>query len=80
MDKAKKPGDAVLDTTVRSLHVPVGLLRLSLRVELSLSYGRRSVDKFVLVWGSPLGPMTRFYPYPSFSGNCFVVVPVWRPL
>jgi hypothetical protein len=27
----------------------------------SLSYGRRSVDQFVLVSGSPLGPTTRFY-------------------
>jgi hypothetical protein len=38
-------------------------------VELSLSYGRRSVDQFVLVSGSPLGPMTRFYPYPFFSDS-----------
>jgi hypothetical protein len=30
--------------------------------------------------GSPLGPMTRFYPYPYFSDNCFVVLPVGRPL
>jgi hypothetical protein len=29
-------------------------------VELSLSYGRRSVDQFVLISGSPLGPMTNF--------------------
>jgi hypothetical protein len=49
-------------------------------VELSLSYARRSVDQFVLVSGSPLGPMTRFYPYLFFSDNCFVVLPVWRPL
>jgi hypothetical protein len=50
-------------------------------VELSISYGRRSVDQFVLVSGSLLGPMTRFYPYPFFSDNCFVVVlPVGRPL
>jgi hypothetical protein len=34
-------------------------------VELSLYYGRRSVDQFVLVSGSPLGPMTRFYPFLS---------------
>jgi hypothetical protein len=33
--------------------------------ELSLSYGQRSVDQFVLVSGSPLGPMTRFYPFLS---------------
>jgi hypothetical protein len=32
-------------------------------VELSLYYGRRSVDHFVLVSGSPLGPMTSFYPF-----------------
>jgi hypothetical protein len=34
-------------------------------VELSLYYGRRSVDQFVLVSGSPLGPMTKFYPFLS---------------
>jgi hypothetical protein len=49
-------------------------------VELSLSYGRRSVYQFILVSGSPLGPMTRFYPYSFFSDNCFVVLPVGRPL
>jgi hypothetical protein len=49
-------------------------------VELSLSYGLRSVDQFVLVSGSPLGPMTRFYLYPFVSENCFVVLPVWRAL
>jgi hypothetical protein len=48
--------------------------------ELSLSYGRQSVDQFVLVSGSPLGPMTRLYPYPFFSDNYFVVLPVGRPL
>jgi hypothetical protein len=53
---------------------------LYLRVELSLYYGRRSVDQFVLVSGSPLGPMTRFYPYSFFSDNCFNVLPVGRPL
>jgi hypothetical protein len=45
-----------------------------------LSYGRQSVDQFVLVWGSPLGPMTKFYFYPFFSDNCFVVLSVGRPL
>jgi hypothetical protein len=50
------------------------------RVELSLCYGRQSVDQFVLVSGSLLGPMTRFYPYPFFSDNCFVVLPVGCPL
>jgi hypothetical protein len=49
-------------------------------VALSLSYGRRSVDQFVLVSGSPLGPVTRFYPYPFCSENCFIVLPVGRPL
>jgi hypothetical protein len=49
-------------------------------VELSLSYGRQSVDQFVLLSGSPLGIMTRFYPYPFFCDNCFVVFPVGRPL
>jgi hypothetical protein len=49
-------------------------------VELSLSYGRRSVDQFILVSGSPLGPMTRFYPYLFFSDNCFIVLHVGRPL
>jgi hypothetical protein len=34
-------------------------------VELSLSYGRRPVDQFVLVSGSPLGPITRFFPFLS---------------
>jgi hypothetical protein len=54
--------------------------RYRLVVELSLSYGWRSVDQFVLVAGSHLGPMTRFYPYPLFSDNCFVHLPVGRPL
>jgi hypothetical protein len=49
-------------------------------VELSLSYGRRSVDQFILVSGSTLGPMTRFYPYPFFSDNCFAVLPIGRRL
>jgi hypothetical protein len=49
-------------------------------VELSLSYGWRSVDQFFLVSGSPLGPMAWFYPSPSISDNCFVVLPVGRPL
>jgi hypothetical protein len=49
-------------------------------VELSLFYGWQSVDQFVLVSGSPLWPMTRFYPYPLFSDNCFVALPVGRPL
>jgi hypothetical protein len=26
--------------------------------------------------GLPFGPMTRFYPYPFFSDNCFNVLPV----
>jgi hypothetical protein len=51
-----------------------------LRAELSLSYGRRSFDQFVLVSGSPLDSMTRFYPYPVFHDNCFVVLPAGRPL
>jgi hypothetical protein len=46
--------------------------------ELSLSYGRRSVDQFILVSGSLLGPMARFYPF--LSDNCFVVLPVGLPL
>jgi hypothetical protein len=49
-------------------------------VELSLSYCRRLVDQFVLVLGSPLGPMIRFYPYPFFSDNCSVVLTVRSPL
>jgi hypothetical protein len=49
-------------------------------VQLSLFYDRQSVDKFVLVSGSPLGPMTRFYPHIFFSGNCLVVLPLGRPL
>jgi hypothetical protein len=44
------------------------------------SYGRRSVDQFVLVSGYPLGSMTKFYPYLFFSDNCFVVLPVGRLL
>jgi hypothetical protein len=51
-----------------------------LLVEMRLSYCRRLVDQFDLVSGSPLGPMTRFCPYPFFSDNCFVVLPVGRPL
>jgi hypothetical protein len=47
-------------------------------VELRFSYGRQSVDQFVLESGSPF--MTRFYPCPFFSDNCFVVLPVGRPL
>jgi hypothetical protein len=31
------------------------------RIELSLSYGRQPVDQFILVLGSSLGPMTRFF-------------------
>jgi hypothetical protein len=53
--------------------------RVSLN-ELSLSYGRQSVDQFVLVSGSPLEPMTRFCPYPFFNDNYFVVLPVGRTL
>jgi hypothetical protein len=45
-------------------------------LELSLSCGRRPVDQFVLVSGSPLGFMTRFYPCVFFSDNCFVVLSV----
>jgi hypothetical protein len=47
-----------------------------------LSYNRRSVDQFVLVLGSLLRLMNKFYPYPFFRDNCFVVVlvrcPLWR--
>jgi hypothetical protein len=64
------PGSADLTTTFYNLIWP--------GVELSLFYGRGSVDQFVLVSGSPLGPMTRFYPYLFFSDNCFVVLPLWR--
>jgi hypothetical protein len=39
----------------------------------------RSIDQFILVSGSPLGPLTRFYLFPSFD-NYFVVLPVMRPL
>jgi hypothetical protein len=45
-----------------------------------LSFGRRSVSQFILVSGSLLGPMTRFYPYPFYNDNCFVVPLVGRPL
>jgi hypothetical protein len=55
-------------------------VEVTLAFELSLSYVRRSVDQFVLVSGSPLGPMIRFYPYPFCTDNCFVVLPVERPL
>jgi hypothetical protein len=51
-----------------------------IRVDLGLPYGRQSVDQFILVSGSPLGSMTRFYPYPFFTDNCFVVLPLGRPL
>jgi hypothetical protein len=39
----------------------------------------QSVHQFVLVSGSPLGPMTRLHPYPFFNDSCFVL-PVGRPL
>jgi hypothetical protein len=46
----------------------------------SSSCGRQPVDQFVLVSGSPLGPMTRFYPCPFVSDNCLFSLPVVRPL
>jgi hypothetical protein len=50
-------------------------------VELSwVEFILQPVDQFNLVSCSPLGPMTRFYPYPFFSDNCFVVLPVGCPL
>jgi hypothetical protein len=66
------------ETTV----IPLGFAVLTAvsSVQFSLSHGRRLVDQFVLVSGSPLGPMTRFYPYPFNSYNCFVFLPVGRPL
>jgi hypothetical protein len=48
-------------------------------VELNWVY-LTAVSQFVLVSGSPLGPTIRFYPYPFFSGNRFVFLPVGRPL
>jgi hypothetical protein len=60
--------------------IPPGIGVGESSVELSLSYGRRSVDQFVLVSGSPLGPMTKFYPYPFFIDNCVVVLPVGRSI
>jgi hypothetical protein len=45
-----------------------------------LSWVYLTADQFVLVSGSPLGSMTRFYPCPFSSDNCFVVLPVGRPL
>jgi hypothetical protein len=50
-------------------------------VRFGLSRGRRSVDKFVLVSGTALWPMTRFYLYPFFRNSCFVFLvrlPLWR--
>jgi hypothetical protein len=47
---------------------------------MSWSYCRRSVDQFVMVSGSPLGPITRFYPYPFFSYNCLFLLHVGRLL
>jgi hypothetical protein len=41
------------------------------RIDLSSSCGRQSVDQFVLVSGSPLGPMTRFYLFSSFVWQLF---------
>jgi hypothetical protein len=38
-----------------------------------------AADQFVLVSGSPLGPMTRFDLLLSFD-NYFVVLPIGRPL
>jgi hypothetical protein len=45
-----------------------------------LSWVYLTVDQFVLISGSTLGPMTRFYPYPFFSNNCLFFLPVGRPL
>jgi hypothetical protein len=48
--------------------------------ELSWVYLQSMVNQPVhLGMGLPLGPMTRFYPYPFFSDNCFVL-PVGFPL
>jgi hypothetical protein len=46
----------------------------------STSYGRQPIDQFVLVSGSLLGPMIRFYPCPFVSDNCLFSLPVVRPL
>jgi hypothetical protein len=65
---------------VRSVQLDIKQSNLQKIVQsLSLSYGQRSVDQFVSVSGSLFGPMTRFYPYPFFSVNCFVL-PIGRPL
>jgi hypothetical protein len=46
----------------------------------SSSCGRQPVDQFFLVSGSPLGPMTRFYPCPFVSDNCLFSFRVVRHL
>jgi hypothetical protein len=52
-------------------------------IELSLYYGRRSVDQFVLVSGLPLGPMTRFiflFFFFFLTDNYFLFFFLWDPL
>jgi hypothetical protein len=41
----------------------------SLFTKSKLLYDWRSVSQYVLVWGTPLGPMTRFFFFPSFAGK-----------
>jgi hypothetical protein len=70
----------VLYTIVRNLQVLIGLLRVSLRVELSLSL-RPTVSRPVrLDIGLPFGAHDQILSFPFSSDNCFVVLPVGRPL
>jgi hypothetical protein len=40
-----------------------------LKLKLKLLYDWRSFSQYVLVSGTPLGPMTRFYFFLSFAGK-----------
>jgi hypothetical protein len=59
-----------------SVHIKIKqfLCKHNKRVELSLYYGRRSVDQFFLISGLPLGPLTRFYLYLFSSDNYFILL------
>jgi hypothetical protein len=68
----------------RVCHVSVFVIEVYHRepcFELSLYYGRRSVDQFILVSGLPLGPMTRFiYLFFCFLTDLLLFFFLWHPL